>query len=102
MMYNLTVFFSLSLSLLCAAVCVAGFSQDKNNEILQLSIPEKLLAADKQVRVLSWSFCAHEITQLSRVSPYNISDTMCSEGLQDDQWSSDKSTCVWSQVSGAL
>ena len=40
---------SFALSLITAAVCVAGFSLEQNNEILQLAIPEKLLALDKQV-----------------------------------------------------
>lgn len=31
-------------------VCVAGFSEEIQNEILQLSLPEKLLPPEEQVR----------------------------------------------------
>jgi hypothetical protein len=31
------------------ALFLAGFSQEKHNELLQLILPEKLIAADKQV-----------------------------------------------------
>lgn len=33
------------------AIFVAGYSQVKHNELLQLLLPEKLLAVDKQVHV---------------------------------------------------
>ena len=35
---------------LVVAVCLAGFSADQPNEILQLALPEKLLPPEQQVR----------------------------------------------------
>lgn len=51
-----------------AALYVAGFSLSRHNELLQLLLPEKLLAADKQVNlitctiiiILSGFYCFHE------------------------------------------
>ena len=36
-------------SFLYAAVCVAGFSEERVNEIIQLALPEKLLPPEHQV-----------------------------------------------------